>query len=113
MDTLSAFAMGRACKGRALQVFDWTKAAEIIRDEKPANVSAGLDGDWEHTGGDIYREGKIVEDDYTYLSSTWATPQICVDGQYRDCFVMESETKWSSSTKWPDEAKAILADQAA
>ena len=103
MDTLSAFAMGRACKGRALKVFDWIKAAEIIRDEKPTNVSAGLADDWEYTGGKIYLEGNIVEDDYTYLASTWATPQICVDGEYRDCFVMEAETKW------PDEAKAILA----
>ncbi len=108
MDTLSAFAMGQANLGRPHKVFDWKKAAEIIRDEKPNRASAGLAGDWEYTGGDIYRDGKIVEDDYTYLSSNWATPQICVDGDYRDCFVMQGETEWSSDTKWPDEAKAIL-----
>ncbi len=59
MDTLSAFAMGQANLGRPHKVFDWKKAAEIIRDEKPNRASAGLAGDWEYTGGDIYRDGKM------------------------------------------------------
>ena len=108
MDTVSAFAMGMANRGRPLMVFDWKKAAEIIRDENPGLVEAGLAGDWEWTGGIIFRDGVIVEDEYTYLSSNWATPQIVVDGDSRDCYVMESETDWHSGTKCPAEARAIL-----
>ena len=108
MDSASAFAMGEASRGKPLMVFDWKKAAEIIHNENPSHVSAGLANDWEWTGGTIFENGKIVEDQYTYLSSTWATPQICVDGDIRPCFVMESQTNWSSDTKWPDEAKSIV-----
>ena len=109
MDTISAFARGMANSGRPRMVFDWKRCAEIIRDERPREVEAGLAGDWEWTGGVIFRDGKIVEDEYTFLSSNWATPQILIDGSYRDCYVMQSETEWDSGTKWPDEARAILA----
>jgi hypothetical protein len=88
-------------------VFDWIKAAEIIKSEKPQRVSAGLRSDWEYTGGEIYRDGEIVTDDYTFLASTWATPEICVDGDVRDCYVVGHPT-WDAGTKWPDEALAIL-----
>jgi hypothetical protein len=108
MDTMAAFAMGQMNQGKPQMVFDWKKAAEIIRDEKPESVEAGLAGDWGYTGGVIFADGKIVEDEYTYLASNWARPQILIDGMYRDCFVMESETEWDESTKWPDEAKAVL-----
>lgn len=108
MDTFAAFAMGAANRGKPLMVFDWKKAAEIIRKEMPREAEAGLEGDWQFTGGLIFRDGKIVDDCYTYLASTWARPQILIDGAYRDCFVMEGETEWNESTKWPAEAKAIL-----
>ena len=108
MDTMECMMMGIMNRGCPRRIFDWKKAAEIIRDEKPSHVGAGIEGDWEYTGGTIYRDGEIVEDSYTYLSSTWAKPQICVDGDFRDCFLMEGETEWNKGTKWPDEAKAIL-----
>lgn len=100
--------MGLANADKPLMVFDWKLAAEIIRDEKPDCVEAGLSGDWGYTGGVIYQDGEVVESAYTYLSSTWARPQILIDGDYRDCYVMQSETDWDSDTKWPDEAKQIL-----
>ena len=113
MDSVFAMAMGMASKGNPLKVFDWKKCAEIIRDEKPQEVEAGLSEDWEYTGGVIFKDGEIVEDEYTYLASSWATPMILVDGCYRDCYVMQSETEWHCGTKWPNEAKSILAAVAA
>ena len=108
MDTFTAFAMGQANRGNPLMVFDWKKAAEIIRDEKPQEAEAGLAGDWGYTAGVIFSDGKIVESEHAYLASNWATPQILIDGKYRDCYVMEGDTEWDEGTMWPDEARAIL-----
>jgi hypothetical protein len=109
MDTLTAFAIGAAHRDEPPMVFDWIRAAEIIRDEQPTHVEAGLESDLEWTAGTIYRNGEIVTDDYTYLASTWATPLLITDGVERACFVMMSDTTWDAETKWPEEARAILA----
>ena len=54
-------------------------------------------------------DGKIPDDSYTYLASTWATPQLDIDGEIIDCYKMQSETDgWDSGTFWPDSAKDIL-----
>jgi hypothetical protein len=121
MDTWSAFAMGQANKGKPLKVFDWDKAAALIRERKPEEASAGLAGDWEYTGGTIYRDGKPVpkEDTYTYLASTWATPQLDMDGDVVACYRMEDEVpqEWGESGKlyagvyWPKSALAVLAGE--
>lgn len=111
MDTISAFAMGFAYQGKESKVFDWEKAARIIKERGAQSASAGLSEDWEWTGGDILEDGKPIprEDTYTYLASTWATPELCVDGDYLDCYRMQSETPgWNSDTYWPGEALAIL-----
>ncbi len=92
-------------------VFDWVRAAQMIVERKAQTVSAGLSGDWEWTGGEILRDGIPVpqEDTYTYLSSTWATPEIDIDGEILACFKMQDETPgWGSGTYWPDEARALL-----
>ncbi len=74
MDILAAFAMGIANKNRELMVFDWDKAANIIKDRKPRLVVAGLAGDMEYTSGVIYENGKVPSrnETYTYLSSPWS-----------------------------------------
>ena len=111
MDTLSAFVMGEANRGKARMVFDWDKAARLIREQRPSNASAGLRGDWEYTGGPIYKNGSPVldEDTYTYLASTWAVPELDMDGERIDCYRMEDETPgWGSSTYWPESARKIL-----
>lgn len=112
MDTMRAFAMGMMNRGREMKVFDWDKAAKIIKDEKPDVVYAGLDGDFEYTGGVIYKDGDIVTDDYTWLASTWAVPTLYLEkgGEITevDCYVMESETEWHEHTKWPQSAVDIL-----
>jgi hypothetical protein len=111
MDTLSAMARGLATKGREMKVFDWEKAARIIKERGAVEAAAGLQSDWEWTGGTILRDGRIVprEDTYTYLASTWATPELEIDGQVMDCYRMESETPgWDESTYWPAEARSIM-----
>ena len=93
-------------------VFDWDKAAQLISEMKPSVASAGLAGDWEYTGGEIFRDGKPLSQDetYVYLASTWATPEINIDGEVLDCFKMQSETPgWDSDTFWPETSLAIIA----
>ena len=109
MNTITAFMMGEAHRGNELKVFDWDKAARLIKERKPDYASAGLDEDWEWTGGEIYSNNKPVTDDYTYLASTWATPAICIDGDFIDCYKMEHEVPdWNAETKWPESALKIL-----
>lgn len=109
MDTASAFAMGQANRGNELKVFDWDKAAIMIKERKALNARAGLRGDWEWTGGDILVDGKIPEGSYTYLASTWATPELDIDGILYECYKMQSEVpNWDADTFWPDSARKIL-----
>ena len=109
MNTLMAFAKGQANRGKELMVFDWDKAAKRIAEVHPETASAGLKSDWEWTGGEIYRNGEPVTDEYTYLASTWATPELEMDGEVEPCYRMQSEVpEWDSDTKWPYSALKIL-----
>ena len=109
MNNWMAFAMGETNRGKELMVFDWDKAAKLIRERKPECASAGLRGDWEYTGGTIYENEKPVMNEYTYLSSTWAVPELDIDGEIIDCYRMKHETPgWCASTKWPQSALDIL-----
>ncbi len=114
VDTLTAFAIAQAAEARGAKhkVFDWDKAARMIKEHKPKEAIAGLQTDMEYTGGIIYEDGKINKENYTYLSSNWATPIIVLDGIAQSCFVMESDTKWDEHTKWPDSAVKILEEAA-
>lgn len=112
MDTMSAFVMGQANQGNEMKVFDWDKAAQLIKERKATTASAGLSGDWEWTGGDILRDGVPVPQDntYCYLASTWATPELEIDGEIIECYRMQSDTPgWDSDTYWPESARAALA----
>lgn len=111
MDSLNAFALGEANRGKEMKVFDWLKAARMIRERNVKNAGAGLSGDWEYTGGEIFSDGEITpaKDTYTYLASTWATPELDIDGKRIDCYLMESDTPgWDARTYWPEEAILIL-----
>ena len=109
MDNWTAFMMGMTNQGKEMMVFDWDKAATLIKERKPERASAGLKDDREWTGGTIYKDGEPVMDDYTYLSSTWAVPELNMDGDIIECFRMEHEVpKWSAQTKWPQSALDIL-----
>jgi hypothetical protein len=111
MNTLDAFARGEANRGKPLMVFDWEKAAEIIRERGAKEAEAGLMSDWEYTGGAILSKGKPVkrEDTYTYLASTWARPQLLIEGEYIDCWKYQKDTpKWDAETLWPKEALKVF-----
>lgn len=109
MNIIQAFTNGEANRGKELMVFDWNKAAEMIKETKPLTASAGLKGDWEWTGGEIYSDGNIETNSYTYLASTWAVPELELEGIRYECYKMEKETdNWNSDTKWPESALNIL-----
>lgn len=110
MDTLQAFAMGEANRGQPIRVFDWDRAAELIRDQRPTTASAGLSGDWEYTGGPIWRDGAPVPEDdtYTYLASNWATPELDLDGDVQDCWRWAEGSGWDAGTYWPESALLIV-----
>lgn len=109
MNSLAAFMMGSLNRGKEQMVFDWDKAATIIKERKATDASAGLQGDWEYTGGAILRDGVPVDERETYLASTWAIPELKIDGETIECYKMESETPgWDADTLWPESAKAIL-----
>lgn len=112
MDTMTAFANGEANRDKGSMVFDWNKAAKLIKESGVKNASAGLSGDWEWTGGTILDNGKIPEDSHTYLASTWATPELEINGETIDCYLMQGETDgWDSDTFWPESAKAIMEEK--
>ncbi len=112
MDTINAFAMGEANRGCELMVFDWDKAARMIKDSGFKDADAGLRNDWGYTGGNIFSKGKPNKKDYTYLASTWAVPEIEIDGKLHDCYKMQSETpNWDAHTKWPVSAIRILSTE--
>lgn len=112
-DELAKVEKGQAAarRGDRHRVFDWDKAARLIVERKPTVAEAGLGGDWSHTGGEIWRDGKPVpeSDTYVYLSSNWATPQIEIDGETIDCWIYEDESPgWDAHTYWPPSALAII-----
>lgn len=108
MDSLEAFRRGEANRHKELMVFDWDKAAHLIKKHGVKNASAGLSRDWMWTGGEIFTDGKPNKDDYTFLASTWATPELKIGEEIIDCYVLESETDWDEKTKWPQSALTIL-----
>jgi hypothetical protein len=93
-------------KGR---MFDWDKAAKLIREAQPVTASAGLQDDWEWTGGIIWHGGKPNTEEYTYLASLWAIPELEMDGDVVECWKnVDEDNEWNSEEKWPESALAIL-----
>lgn len=93
------------------KVFDWHKAARLIREQSPIVAEAGLAEDWRWTGGTIWEAGKPVEitTTYVYLASTWATPVLYLDGVEIPCWKRQCDTPdWHAKTFWPDSALQIL-----
>lgn len=113
MDTLSAFMRGQMNRDKEMMIFDWHKAATIIRERGGRDASAGLTSDWEWTGGEILRDGIPISEDQAfglYLGSTWAPPQLNIDGRIIECWRYESEVPdWDAHTVWPQSARDILA----
>lgn len=114
MNSIAAFMMGEAHRHEEKMVFDWEKAARMIKQTGCTEASAGLRDDWEWTGGIIFEDGKPTTEHYTYLASTWAVPEIEIDGEIYECFRMISEAPgWDANTQWPESALSLLEDNAA
>ena len=102
-------------KGAIQMAFDWDKAAQIIKEklkEYPdLSAEAGLEGDWEYTGGIIFEFGKPANEEYTYLSSNWATPTLIVTTDVGEesfeCFTEENE-RFNSGSEWDEKSLKIL-----
>lgn len=113
INTMDGYYRGQAARaaGARSKVFDWDKAAMIIKDKIPTKASAGLSEDWSYTGGTIFENGKIVPKDetYVYLASNWATPELEINGFMTECWKYKDETDWDSDTYWPKSARKILA----
>lgn len=105
----------KAAKNKPMMTFDWDKAAEKIKElllKYPNLVAeAGLQGDWQYTGGIIFENGAPTNEYYTFLSSNWATPTLiitCDDFEKEiDCFI-ENSDRFSSSSKWDNQSLSIL-----
>lgn len=109
MDSMQAMMMGYWSERKEQKVFDWDKAASIIKERQPKQAVAGLKEDMEYTAGVIWEDGHIVVDSYTYLASTWATPVLVLDGdEIIPCYLMASKTTYTSGTVWPESALAII-----
>jgi hypothetical protein len=103
-------------QGKTHKAFDWDKAAEIIKEKiklhPDLKAEAGLWGDWDWTGGAIFRNGKPTNCHYTYLCSNWAKPTLILewDGKEQEvieCFT-EANERFHSGTKWDEISLAIL-----
>lgn len=111
MDTMQAVMNNLAAQagGTTPRVFDWVKAAQILKERQPATAEAGLESDWEWTGGVIWCDGKPTLNDYTYLASTWAIPLLLIDDEEIECWRYVTDAPgWNANTKWPPEAFAVL-----
>lgn len=112
VDSMTGYLIGQAHKNDPLMVFDWDKAARLIVEHKPDYAGAGLRGDWEYTGGTIYTAdgGPVPEEDsYAYLESTWAQPELEIDGMRSECWLYEKDAPWDDSgIYWPESARKIL-----
>lgn len=110
------FTSGMGLNDNPFKTFDWNKAAEIIKEKHKIHpdliAEAGLQRDWDNTGGIIFENGKPTNENYTYLSSNWAIPTLILSSNGEEfeeieCYV-EGETKYHSGSEWDEESLAIL-----
>ena len=110
MEELKKFQKGFNSRYYPTRVFDWHKAAEIIKKEKPKHADAFLGQDEAWTGGCIYHEGPVLEYNGTYLASRWAIPMLRLDDNDPiPCWCWQNEQpNWDAETLWPESALKIL-----
>ncbi len=104
------FARGQANRGKEMKVFDWEKAAKLIKERQPDDAYAGLSEDWEYTRAAIWENNQVTDDQGTfYFASTWATPILVLHNEDIECWRMESEVpEWNARTWWPESALKII-----
>lgn len=114
---MEGFTSGRGNNNNPQKAFDWDKAANIIKDklkEHPdLEAEAGLQGDWDYTGGVIFENSKPTNEHHTYLSSNWAIPTLIliwdgVEQEEIECYVIKSESRFDAHSEWDDTSLSIL-----
>lgn len=108
-------AVAAAAQGKKGKAFDWNKAAKIIIEnlsEHPdLKAEAGLQGDWDYTGGTIFENGNPTNTEHTYLMSNWAVPTLILSWEGNeqetiDCY--EEQGKFNEYSKWDKDSCKIL-----
>lgn len=112
------FTTNRGQGSKLFKAFDWDKAAlkikELLVDNPNLRAEAGLQGDWDYTGGVIFENNKHTSDNYTYLKSNWAIPTLLVYNDEGDeilemeCFTSEEGHRFNSESTWDNESIALL-----
>ena len=84
-----------------MKYIDWEKAKKICEAHPDSEIYAGLQEDWGYTSGLIFSNGSCTREDegYIFVSSTWATPILDVDGEEIECWTYE-KSHWDH--KLPD-----------
>ena len=105
METLKDIAINESKDGK---VFDWDKAAKIIKERKLETASAGMAEDWFWTGTTIYKNSRPIKNNYTCLASNWATPVLRFNDEEIVCYQPRGYHGWDEDTRWPKSALKIL-----
>lgn len=97
------------------KIFDWIKAARIIKERNIKEAEAALYEDIHYTGGTILVDGFPYTKGYTFLASDWATPALIYHINNEEivaieCYVTSDNNphRWNEKTKWPKEAFEVL-----
>lgn len=107
----------RLAKDKPVMVFDFDKAAQIIKDrlkEHPNLIAdAGLQRDFNNTCGTIFENGKPQTDGGCYLASNWAIPTLILswDGEEMEeieCYVLLKDSRFNANSDWDEESLEIL-----
>lgn len=111
MDPFDIFVNGLRHEKNERRVFDWNKAAQILRDRKTLTCKACIIEDYDETVGSILIDGEPALDfKFPYLSSCYGTPCIVFeDCDFVPCWIPQSESPdWTGYTYWPESARCIL-----
>lgn len=106
LNTVKAmFQFGHISKDKCDMVFDWEKAAQIIKDTRPYIAYAQLEEDWEKETRKIYQGGIPVYSETVH--SQKYRPMLVVNSEKPiPCFKMEYDT--NGMEPWPTRALNIL-----
>ena len=94
-----------AAKSKTINVFNFSKAVQIIKTNKIHNASFGLDGDWKDSNDICLKNGQAVTDHDAYLNSTWAIPTLIDNdtGKEYPCYTVEDKDTFVTRLNWNEE----------
>lgn len=75
-------------------IFNWVKAAELIKINKAETVYAGMKEDWSCTADTIVLNGEMYNGT-PFTTSDWATPSILIEDVFIPCY-LKVDTKYDA-----------------